>query len=173
MSALGSKVAIGLAAATRCLRRITPRSAAWRKGTHSALLLQNACLFGTSAASECWAGRVDHAMNHSSNLSYSITLRDRVGDIAHCPLRPRTKPSASKCFCFPAPRSRSARRSSSCDSPQLLDSPGFGLPEPTYAITGTAATSRLFDYVLRGIRSSRVMRGTAVDLCDSQIICSR
>jgi hypothetical protein len=151
----------------------TPRSAAWRKGAHSALLLQNACLFGTSAASECWAGRVDHAMNHSSTLSYTITLGDRVGDIAHCLLRPHTKPSASKCLCFPAPGSRRARRSSSCDSPQLRDSPSFCLPDPTYAITGTAATSRLFVYVLRGIRSSRATRGTAVGLCDSQISCSR
>jgi hypothetical protein len=49
----------------------------------------------------------------------------------------------------------------------------FGLTDPTYAIAGTAATSRLFVYLLRGIRDSRVMRSTTVDLCDSQIICSR
>jgi hypothetical protein len=76
----------------------THGSAAWQKGAHSALLLQNACLFGTSAAAVCWAGRVYLAMNHSSLLSYSVTLGDRVGDSAHGPLRPRGEPSASKCL---------------------------------------------------------------------------
>jgi hypothetical protein len=58
-------------------------------------------------------------------------------------------------FRFPTLRARSTKRSLSRDSPQPGDSQSFGLTDPTYAITGTAATSRLFGNLLRDQKQSR------------------